>query len=99
MTQEIKRELKKEGFTVVQTSYWIIGIIVILIGLGVNFGMTMKRIDSLESRMDKIDKWKEKHIDWGEQTKSTFEKQLYELQINLKVLMEKQGLTYQQITK
>lgn len=99
MTQQMKQELKKEGFTVIQTSYWVVGILVIIIGLGVNFGMSMKRIDTLESKVQDIEIWKENHIDWSGTASKAYQRQLHEIQLNLKVLMEKQGLKYQSITE
>lgn len=99
MTTEIKKELKSNGFTVIQTSYWIIGILVIVVGLGINFGMSMKRIDTLESKVQDIEIWKENHIDWSGAASKAYQRQLHEIQLNLKVLMEKQGLKYQSITE
>lgn len=55
-------------------------------------------VQETTNRVDKIEVWRDTHEAQSLLQNNINNKQLHELQLNLKVLMEKSGLTYQSIT-
>lgn len=60
---------------------------------------TSDRVDQTSKRVDKIEVWKEENMKEQIIRQNLSNKQVHEIQLNLKSLMEKNGLKYLSITE
>lgn len=85
-----EQQLKDNGFIVIKKTYYIIGIIIIVVGLIGNIfaqkAITENMLDNHEKRISAI-----------EQEDQSTRYLLLELKFNMKSMMEKQGLKYQEV--
>lgn len=86
----IEQQLKDNGFIVIKKTYYMIGVIIIIVGLIGNIfaqkAIAENMLDNHEIRISKLE----------EENKSERDL-LIELKFNIKSMMEKQGLTYQEV--
>ncbi|KAF0138395.1 MAG: hypothetical protein FD143_3665, partial [Ignavibacteria bacterium] len=82
-----EQQLKDNGFIVIKKTYYMIGVIIIIVGLIGNIfaqkAIAENMLDNHEIRISKLE----------EENKSERDL-LIELKFNIKSMMEKQGLTY-----
>lgn len=85
-----EQQLKDNGFIVIKKTYYMIGVIIIIVGLIGNIfaqkAIAENMLDNHEIRISKLE----------EENKSERDL-LIELKFNIKSMMEKQGLTYQEV--
>jgi len=85
-----EQQLKDNGFIVIKKTYYIIGVIIIIVGLIGNIfaqkAIAENMLDNHEIRITKLE----------EENKSERDL-LIEFKFNIKSMMEKQGLTYHEV--
>jgi len=81
---------EQNGFRLIKLWHLVLSIILILVMIGVNIGMTLTKYSNLEDRVKKLE---EDKIILYEKVNSV-NCSIDEIKINLKVLMEKEGLNY-----
>lgn len=97
MTQIQTNELRKEGFSVVKTWHIILLIVAMFVGVGITYGIGITKLEMLDLRVNKIEEWRDGHQKATEEIRRDIDVKLYELQLNLQTLMEKNGLKYQKV--
>ena len=93
---------KPEGFTMIKTWQLVVGFIVMVLTFGIQVGYgafyittVTKEQDVMNSRIVKLETEAEKK----EQTDREMLRLLQEVNLNLQISMEKQGLTYKEVPK
>jgi len=87
MTKDLKQELESKGIKVIQNWHIVLAFIGMIFIAGVSFGVNQNRVSNVEIRQNSIEIRQNKL----EQDQKTMD----EIKINLKFLMESQGLKYQ----
>lgn len=85
------------GYNLVKGWQLALSIILILVGIGVTYGVASSSVADLSVRVTKIEAWRDGHTEAEHQARITLEKKLTEIQINQKVMMDKLGLKYQTV--
>jgi len=96
---EIKKIGKDNGLNLIVLQKWhiVLMLIGIFIGVGIIYGTSQTRLNVVESKVTKIEIWKEGHMKDVEVIKGDIDIKLHELQLNQKALMERFGIKYQKI--
>ena len=85
------------GYNLIKGWQLALSIILILVGIGVTYGVATSNIGNLETRVGKIEIWKDTHNKDVELIRLEMERKLTEIQLNQKVMMEKLGIKYQHV--
>lgn len=99
MSEEVKEKLKEQGVIVTILQTWHIFLVVIgmLVSLGIIWGVTTSRIGEIEKDVASHDNWIKSHEEKVSKLGEGHVKLFYELQLNLRRLCEKNGITYQEM--
>jgi len=92
-----RTEAKQAGLNLIsnwQVLWVLVGFIFVA---GGSFAITQKNIVDNSNKIEKLETWKTDHIDEVGVIRMQIQRQNDEIQLNLKVLMESQGLKYQTI--
>jgi uncharacterized protein involved in cysteine biosynthesis len=88
MTTEVKSELKKNGFVVIQSSYYLIGIFVLVIGIAIGVGKTLESQNDIADKVEKLDVWKLNHEKESTQIRIDLERRLSSMEQKLDWLIK-----------
>jgi hypothetical protein len=97
MSEQMRKELKDKGFLILQTWHIFLIIASILLSTGVMIGAMQNRLNNVEIRTDKLEKFRTDQEVKNTITGEKRDRQFHEIQMNMKMLMEKQGLEYQRV--
>jgi len=99
MSEEVKAKLREQGVVVTILQTWHIFLVVMsmLISLGIIWGVTTSRISQVEKDITGHEVWIKNHEEKVSKLGEGHVKLFYELQLNLRRLCEKNGITYQGI--
>ena len=97
MSEQMKKELKDKGFMILQSWHVLIVMASIILSAGVILGAMQNRLNNVEVRTDQLEEFRVKQEDTNKLVGDKRNRQFYELQLNMKRLMEKQGLVYQTV--
>ena len=97
MSEEIKKELQERGFKIVSTWHVLLIIVGMLLTTGITIGSFKAQVNNIEARTCNLETWKSKREVSEQANKSNRDKQFHEIQLNLKQLLQKNGLKYERI--
>ena len=97
MSNAEKQELRDRGFTIIQTWHIILVIVGMLLSAGIYAGATANKIINLESRTEDLEIFKKQQELYNGVITQKRDRQFHEIQLNLKQLLQKQGLDYQRV--
>ena len=97
MGDKMKQELKDKGFMILQSWHVLIVIASIVLSAGVILGAMQNRLNNVEIRTDALETFRGEQEEFQKGIGEKRNKQFHELQLNMKRLMEKQGLRYETI--
>lgn len=97
MSNAEKQELRDRGFTIIQTWHIILVIVGMLLSAGIYAGATANKIINLESRTEDLEIFKKQQELYNGVITQKRDRQFHEIQMNMKKLMEKNGLDYQKV--
>jgi len=80
------------GYKLIKSVHVWLLITLLLLGLGLNFGLTLGRFNEVEKRVSTLEIGREINRENIQRNKELVQ----EIKINLKILMEHQGLKYQE---
>lgn len=66
-------------------------------GIGVVWGITQNRLDNVENRTEQLEDFRAKQEIKNTITGEKRDRQFHEIQMNMKMLIERQGLKYQRV--
>lgn len=99
MVQKMEINGKQEKVFILQTWHIILMIVAMVFLAGGSYGISQYRIGLLEARTANTEGWIESHKEWEEHIKEVRDQQWYEVQVNLRKLLEKNGLVYQELSQ
>lgn len=97
MSEQMRKELKDKGFLILQTWHIFLIIASILLSTGVMIGAMQNRLNNVEIRTGQLEVFREEQEEKNVITGTKRDRQFHEIQMNMKKLMEKNGLDYQKV--
>ena len=95
MADEIKEELKAQGFLVIQTSWFVLLIIGFFISIGIGIGVGQSQIADHERRIRTQEIWGQEHQTKQDKLTEYRNRKLDEITFNLRAVSKKLGVDYQ----
>lgn len=97
MSDKQKQELQEKGFAIISTWHIVFMIVFMIAGIGVVWGITQNRLDNVENRTEQLEDFRAKQEIKNTITGEKRDRQFHEIQMNMKMLIERQGLKYQRV--
>jgi hypothetical protein len=89
MITEMKSDLKKNGFIVIQGWYYFIGLAIMLGGLAIGIGKTLEAQSDTDAEVETLITWKDKHIDEVSEIRIALENRLATIESETKAINDK----------
>ena len=88
MTIEKQQLLEKNGMKLVPLWQFIIALIILLVSLGVAYGVGTQRVSENEKKINELELWKEHHNDFASEAMIALEKRLTSMETKLDYLVK-----------
>lgn len=97
MSEKLKEELKGEGFIILQTSWFILLIVGLIVSIGISIGVAQSQLSNHELRISKQEVWS-KEFEVKQQSITEYRnRKLDEITYNLKAVAKKLNVDYQEL--
>ena len=97
MTKSMEINGRQEKVFILQTWHLIFLLVIIVFQAGGAFLVAQYRLNEMDARANRVETWISGHEKYTIELKEDRDKQYYEIQLNLRKLMEKEGLVYESL--